>query len=217
MKNGWQAPLAALVVIILFAAFNLRPVKEAADVAAWVQGVGSLLAIVAAVGIYARQYAEKKADDALETRAFVQAVHDEIATLWEGYSQNLRLRILGLQQGQVLDAISPMNPDAFVIYNNASAQVGRIDDAALRTLIVTVYARARGFIYSIQMHNGLLIDFRQFETYYQGADRQARLNQRRDVVVRYAEGLRQIDAAIEALVTQCLAAAERWLAEHPPC
>jgi hypothetical protein len=49
MKDGWQAPLAALVVVILFAAFNAKTMQSAADIAAKVQGVGSLLAIIAAI------------------------------------------------------------------------------------------------------------------------------------------------------------------------
>lgn len=49
MKNDWQVPLLALVAVVLFAAFNGRRLETAADVAAWVQGVGSLAAIVSAV------------------------------------------------------------------------------------------------------------------------------------------------------------------------
>ncbi|CAM2193463.1 protein of unknown function [Paraburkholderia kururiensis] len=51
MKAGWEAPLAVLILVILAAAFNAKPVQSAADIAAWVQSVGSLLAIIAAIGI----------------------------------------------------------------------------------------------------------------------------------------------------------------------
>jgi hypothetical protein len=60
MKAGWEAPLAVLILVILAAAFNAKPVQSAADIAAWVQSVGSLLAIIAAIGIYAKQYKDKK-------------------------------------------------------------------------------------------------------------------------------------------------------------
>jgi hypothetical protein len=40
MKGGWQAPLAVLMMVVLFAAFNAKSMATAADVAAWVQGIG---------------------------------------------------------------------------------------------------------------------------------------------------------------------------------
>jgi hypothetical protein len=217
MNNGWLAPFATLVIIILFGAFTAEPMSSAADIAAWVQGVGSLLAIAVAIWVYQKQNSDKKADDAAETRAFVQAVYDEITTIWRGYSLNLRPQILAIdvQQGHILNVIAPMNPDALVIYNNSSARVGKVDDDALRTLIVQVYARARGFIYSIQLNNGLVIELRQFEIAYQGQDKAERINGRVHGMAQYAAVLKQHDEALEGLVARLRSAAEQWLTNHP--
>ncbi|MDW9242238.1 hypothetical protein C7S13_2000 [Burkholderia cepacia] len=66
MKARWLAPLAVFVVVILYVAFRAKPMQCAADIAAWVQGVGSLLAIIAAIGIYTKQYKDKQADDEMK-------------------------------------------------------------------------------------------------------------------------------------------------------
>jgi hypothetical protein len=215
MRDGWQAPLTALVVVILFAAFNAKPIQSAADIAAWVQGVGSLVAIIAAVWIYAKQYQDKKNDALAETSAFVQSIHTEISTLWKGYSTNLRAHITGLADGGFLELVAPLSPDAFVIYNKACEQVGKIDNADLRILIVQTYARFRGFIYSLQLNNGLVIDIAQFEIMYNAADREKRLEQKRDVLRDYGLKLKRADADIEKLMTRLLPLMEQWLADQP--
>ena len=187
-----------------------------ADVAGIIQGVGSLAAVGAAVWIYAKQNQDKKDDALAETSAFVQSIHTEISTLWKGYSTNLRPHITGLKDGGFLELVAPLNPDAFVIYNKACEQVGKIDNTDLRTLIVQTYARFRGFIYSLQLNNGLVIDIAQFEIIYDAADRDKRLEQKKFVLRDYGLKLKRADADIEKLMTQLLPLMEQWLADHPP-
>jgi hypothetical protein len=124
MKNGWQLPLAALVLVVLFASFVAKPMASAADIAAWVQGIGSLFAIGAAVWIYAKQYQDKKADELADTRAFVQSIHTELSTLWTGYSLNSRAKLLGdIREKGFIYHVFPINPDALIVYNSTVAKI----------------------------------------------------------------------------------------------
>jgi hypothetical protein len=215
MKNGWQIPLVALVLVVLFAAFIAKPMASAADIAAWVQGVGSLLAIGAAVWIYAKQYQDKKADDLAETRAFIQSIHTELSALWGGYSRNMRPKLQGdIQERGFIYHVFPASPDALLVYNSTVARVGKVDDAGLRELIVQSYARFRGMIYSLQLNNALVNDLAQFEILYRADDREKRLEQKIGVLRDYATQLKQGDADIEGLLTRLLPMMEKWLADH---
>jgi hypothetical protein len=160
MKNGWQIPLAVLVIVILFAAFNAQPMKGAADIAAWVQGVGSLLAIGAAVGIYAKQYVDKKADDEAETVAFVQAMRDEIAVIWDEYA-GIRAALNGTHPDGFYSAVVPLWNDSLIVYSASPERVGKIDDPELRRLVVYTYTGLRGHLNSLRQNNVLVEEFEQ--------------------------------------------------------
>jgi hypothetical protein len=215
MKSGWQAPLAALAVIILFAAFAARPIGSAADIAGWVQGVGSLLAVVAAVIIYARQYGEKKADDEASVRAYVQSISDEVQAAWAGYSIEIHPALVALPNGQPFDQIYPVTVEPFPVYNGTVAMVGKVDDPELRRAIISTYALARGLLDSFRLNNGLLTDFKQLNLLYHQPNRAGVLQAHQDGLVQYAGKLKERDIWVKAAVENLLARAEQWLASHP--
>jgi hypothetical protein len=215
MKNGWQAPLAALVVVILIAAFNAKPMQSAADIAAWVQGAGSLLAIIAAIWIYAKQYNNKKADDENETRAFVQAIRHEVETLWAEYCESARPALHAIKAGQYYDAIVPIAASDLVTYNNSSAQVGKIDDEELRASIATVYTRLRAHLNSIQLNNGLIETVEQMSLTYHLSDRDQQMGRRFRSMASYAEGLKKSDNTLGGNIDTLLVHIDAWLASHP--
>jgi hypothetical protein len=55
MKDGWQAPLFVLAVTVGGVLFFAYPIKSSSDVAAWLQAIGSIGAILGAVWIGNRQ------------------------------------------------------------------------------------------------------------------------------------------------------------------
>jgi hypothetical protein len=85
--DRWQIPLLVTGVIFCVGAYCSYPADTSEAVAAWVQGLGSLLAIGAAVWIYAKQYHDKRTDELAETRAFVQSIHTELSPLWNDWKQ----------------------------------------------------------------------------------------------------------------------------------
>lgn len=87
--DQWQIPLFVLTIVFCGAALCRYPVQHSSDVAAWVQAVGSVGAIVIAVWVFHRQYldAERRSQD--EVRAFVQAIREEVNAVWGGYDTAL--------------------------------------------------------------------------------------------------------------------------------
>ncbi|EMN5127900.1 hypothetical protein RVV79_000950 [Burkholderia contaminans] len=217
MKDGWQAPLAALVVVILFAAFGAKPMQSAADIAAWVQGVGSLLAIIAAVGIYAKQYKDKQADDENETRAFVEAIREEVQAAWDGYSAEIHPALLALSDGQPFNVVYPVSTETFPIYENGASMVGKIDDPELRRIIVKTYSLARGLILTFQHNNSLLTEYKQLSLLYFQPNRDEVLQAHARAVCDYAVKLKERDRWITEAVDALFVRTNQWLASHRAC
>lgn len=215
MKDGWQAPLAALVVVILFAAFQAKPMQSAADIAAWVQGVGSLAAIIAAIWIYAKQYGDKKADDENETRAFVQAIRDEVETVWNDYSEQTGALLLATQAGHYYDVFVPILSDGLIIYQGSPARVGRIDDDELRKLIVTAYVGLTGHFNSIFVNNQMMAELEQMHSFSDVPNQAQRIANRKNALVAYADALKRNHNDLQGKVKALLAGSEAWLASHP--
>jgi hypothetical protein len=91
--DRWQIPLLVTGVIFCVGAYCRYPADTSEAVAAWVQGLGSLLAIGAAVWIYAKQYHDKRTDELAETRAFVQSIHTELSPLWNDWNLNFKVAL----------------------------------------------------------------------------------------------------------------------------
>jgi hypothetical protein len=215
MKNGWQAPLAALVVVILFAAFIAKPMQNAADIAAWVQGVGSLLAIAAAVWIYAKQYADKKADDDAETVAWVQAIRDEVDTVWREYCEVVGASIQGVEEAAIYNMYTPEIASNLIVYPSNPTRIGKINDAALRKLIVTAYTGLRGHFNSLEVNNRLVMDVDQFQRTYWAADRETLRRRSYEILIDYAKALKASDNELKEKVHAMLIGIDAWLASHP--
>ena len=215
MKDGWQAPLAALIVVILFAAFQAKPMQSAADIAAWVQGVGSLAAIIAAIWIYAKQYSDKKADDENETRAFVQAIRDEVETVWNDYSEQTGALLLTTQAGQPYNSFVPDLTKGLIIYQVSPARVGRIDDVELRKLIVTAYVGLIGHFNSLVVNNQMLVELEQWHSSSDFPMRAQRIANREKALAAYADALKKGLIDLQGTVKALLAGSDAWLARHP--
>lgn len=220
--DGWQIPLATIALVMGASAYFAHPATTSEAVAAWVQAVGSIGAILAAVWVAHRQYEqtrqlelERAAADTTkeqaETRAFVQSVRQELATIWEGYSVGIRPTLLATGENAFFDALVPVQTEAFTIYNNASPRVGKVPDEELRRLIVTTYARAKGHIYSLQMNNALLSDFTNFAVIHRGENHDAVLEAKRGLLVRYAVQLKTRDSELERHLQALLARADDWM------
>lgn len=112
----------------------------------------------------AQRAADDAAKDLAETVAFVQAIREELQSVWFGYASDTRRRLLAVKESDFLDHIYTVSADAFTIYNEASSRVGKVPDAELRRLIVVVYAQAKGLVSSFQANNVLIREFSSYDT-----------------------------------------------------
>ncbi|MFM0466792.1 hypothetical protein [Paraburkholderia strydomiana] len=206
--DGWQIPLATISGVMAASAYFYHPATSSEAVAAWVQAIGSIGAILTAVWVAHRQYEQtqlleleraKAADDkeAAETRAFVFAVREELTALWEGYCVGTRQMLLALPEGAPCNFRFPVTTDAFTVYNNSSAMVGRVADSELRRPIISAYATAMGMVYTYQLNNDLVSDYDNFETLYRGEDRAARLQLKHRRLIEYGYQVKMHDAMVE--------------------
>ncbi|MDX8410975.1 MAG: hypothetical protein R8K46_03740 [Mariprofundaceae bacterium] len=89
-------------------------------------------------------------------KGFLQAVHDEIETLWEAYQSGVGVQLEALQDGNALLVYYPVTQEYFTVYNSNGFLIGHVEDADLRKMIVQVYSAARGLIDSYKMNNEML-------------------------------------------------------------
>ncbi len=205
--DGWQIPLGTIAFVMGASAYFSHPADSSEAVAAWVQAVGSIGAILAAVWVAHRQYEQtraleleraKAADDkeVAETRAFVLAIREELTALWEGYCIGTRKMLLEIPEGAPCNFRFPVTSDAFTVYNNASAMVGRVTNPELRRAIIVAYATAKGMVYTYQLNNDLVSDFDNFEMLYRGDDRAVRLQLKHQRLIEYGYQVKSHDAMV---------------------
>ncbi|WP_158935056.1 hypothetical protein [Burkholderia sp. S171] len=221
--DGWQIPLATIAGVMGASAYFHHPAETSEAVAAWVQAVGSIGAILAAVWISNKQYrdtrelearraADESAKELTETVAFVEAIREELKSVWYGYSSDTRKQLLAVEEEDYLDHVYPVSADAFTIYNGASSRVGKVPDAKLRRLIVVIYAQAKGLISSFQANNVLIREFDSYDTGSMGAPQQmgSAIVKRRELVAS-TKKLKQRDAAIYRDLKAFRTCADKWL------
>jgi hypothetical protein len=213
--SEWMFPLATLVAIVFAALYVHYQPHKSSDVASWVQAIGSIAAIGGAIWIANRQYRdsvklEQQRQDAAEraaqreVEAFIQAVREEIGTLWDGFNMQVGPTLRSLREGEPLDLIFPGSTEAFTIYHGNTAMVGKIGDAALRRQIVETYAIAHGVIYSLQLNNRMIGELEQVDIFYHQPDRDDVLRRKQQRLADYAPKMKlryeMLAERVEALI-----------------
>ncbi|MGX7850937.1 hypothetical protein [Pseudomonas aeruginosa] len=222
--DGWQIPLATIAGVMGASAYFYHPATSSEAVAAWVQAVGSIGAILAAVWISNKQYrdtreleARRAADDAAkdlaETVAFVEAIREELITIWAGYSSDAQKRLRATEKEAIFDYNYPVSSDAFTIYNGASSRVGKVPDAEVRKLIVMVYAQAKGLVSSFQLNNSALHDYHEAKLMLDSDNLRGHmvLTQMQTDLSSYAHKLKKRDTIIDQDLHKLLKSIDRWL------
>jgi hypothetical protein len=181
-----------------------------ADISGIIQGIGSLAAVGAAVWIYARQYQDKKADDKAETVAFVQALRHEIMGIWGEY-EDFRDLLLDTHQHGFFNSIVPLSTDSLIIYTAGAARIGKIDDEALRTLIVQLYTRLRGHLNSLGQNNALIEEYDRITSEQRFMEKSSLLEAKQEALREYTAMLQGADKELESLATEFMTVTEAWL------
>ncbi|KVD52467.1 hypothetical protein [Burkholderia ubonensis] len=149
IKRGIYVLAAALVLAMLTGGGAYGQTA-----AAWAQAIGSVAAIAGAAWVSAGEARRAKAADVAETRAFVDAIYTELQVMHGIFRADVinPLRAMAeVQQQPALSLPDPIRQSVFVVYPNNAARVGKIDDEALRTLIVKTYDRAAQILHAMSI------------------------------------------------------------------
>ncbi|HHH0266141.1 TPA: hypothetical protein ACPZMZ_001868 [Yersinia enterocolitica] len=145
----------------------------------------------------AHQNQKKVADDneKLIIKSLLQAVHDELETVFDRYQETMGSKIESLEKNTPLMMYYPLVSDFFTVYNGNSFLIGRIKDNDLRKSIIKTYTLAKGIVDSFRMNNDILQKYEHWSFVYAETKEdihRERANAYYISLVKYADTLRNI-------------------------
>lgn len=127
-------------------------------------------------------------------RSLLQAIHDELETVFDNYQENMGHRIESLNDGGAILFYYPLVSDFFSVYNGNTFLLGRIKDNDLRKNIIKTYTLGKGMIDSFRMNNDLLQKYEHWDAVYSETKLQVHLDKavaKHQELVEYAKALKQ--------------------------
>jgi hypothetical protein len=124
--------------------------------AVWGGISGGFFAVVAVIVQSWLVRRETKAAERKMLISVLQAILEEIQTVWDRYMQTMGGTIGNHPQGQPFMSTYAVGFDYFTIFHSNAFLIGRIDNVELRRLIVQTYTHAKGLIDSYRLNNSLL-------------------------------------------------------------
>ena len=92
-------------------------------------------------------------------KGLLQAIHDEIETVYERYQDTMGSKLESLEDGEALNFYYPLVSDFFSVYNGNTFLLGRIPDNDLRKQIIKTYTLSKGMVDSFRLNNDLVGKF----------------------------------------------------------
>jgi len=135
-----------------------------------------------------------------EVRNFLKAIHSEILTIWERYSNTYKVEVDGIRDGQWLNYIYPIKQDYFTVYNNNTHLLGKIQNNDLRKRIVVAYTQAKGLIDSLVSNNESLEEYNMASWEYQreqSSISEAHMYALKHVLLNYAPKIKEQSIELE--------------------
>lgn len=174
-------------------------------------GVGALIgSALTLAGVYLAHKLDKiesAKKDAEHILGLLQAIHDEIETLWESYSATAGAHVESLREGNAVLIFWPITQDYFTIYNTNSFFIGKVKNHDLRKQIVATYSKSRGLIDSYRMNNDLLQKWEHADLLFQETQNQIHRNHaqaRYQSLVQYGASLKKGHTELKSMVTELL-------------
>lgn len=175
---GWPEwiAMAAVAIVVAGTAAILSPGFRAfvsnSATAAWVQAIGSIGAIVAAIILGRNQYTtglhlqeaqgqreRQKQQEAehVEVERILQAIRDEIEVRWAQFEEVIGVELDACikEERRMFDAFNLMPAEPFPVYHSLIGRLPLIEDTDLRKRIVRCYARMEGLVLTVEMNSEL--------------------------------------------------------------
>jgi len=133
-------------------------------------------------------------------RSLMQALHDELETIFDNYQENMGNRLESLDDGKPLFFYYPLVSDFFNVYNGNTFLLGRIKDNDLRKSIIKTYTLGKGMVDSYRMNNDLVQKFEHWDSVYAETQSKFYLEKARaqqQGLIEYARVLKQQHATLK--------------------
>lgn len=106
----------------------------------------------------------------------LQAIHDEVETIWDRYQEGMGVHLEALPENQPLLMYYPVVQDYFTVYNSNAFLIGHIEDHDLRKEIVSLYTMAKGLVDSYRLNNDLVQKFEYWDVLFQESQKDVHKN-----------------------------------------
>jgi hypothetical protein len=123
--------------------------------------VGSAISLFAAYLTHKWEIKKQKNNEERIIFGFLQALHDEVETIWEIYQKSAGSRLEVLNSGDPFLGYWPIASDYFTVFNSNAYLIGHIKDNDLRKEIVTTYTMAKGLVDLFRFNNELVGRYQQ--------------------------------------------------------
>ena len=148
----------------------------------------------------------KENDEAL-IAGLLQAIHDEIETVYDRYQETMGSRIESLNEGEALVFYYPLASDFFTFYNGNSFLIGRIPSNDLRKQIIKTYTLSKGMVDSFRMNNDLVSKYEFSEKLF--AETQLDVHKQQAIshfvlLIEYAKTLKEFHKSLKQEISSLL-------------
>lgn len=138
--------------------------------AAWMQAVGSIAAIWAAV-VVAKEQSESLRRDresaaSTDNKRILLCLQSDLAATEIYAIRNEFPKLLDAASGTAVNIFFPIPENPFQVYNGLIPRLGTIADDELRTQLMLMYAAARGTVGTLRYNNDLLMAIKDADTAY---------------------------------------------------
>ena len=137
----------------------------------------------------------------------LQAIHDEIETVFDHYQESMGVRLESLDEGHGLAYYYPIFSDFFTVYNGNSFLIGRIPNNDLRKQIIKTYTLSKGMVDSFRMNNDLVSKWEFSEKLYAESQQEVHKNQaiaHYAALINYAKTLKESHKVLKQEVNNLL-------------
>jgi hypothetical protein len=215
---GWS--FAAIASLIVIAGIGNKLGLDANTWPAWVQAIGSIAAILAAVWVsYDQQTKQTKRDEERERddlRHMLQSIRDELWITYTAAKERNGKLIEESKAGTPFFFKIPFTDRPFPIFNSCVSKLGRIPDDELRKLIIVGHGRARGLVLSVIANNGLVEKF-EYADYMARAMKDDVHQQQRSLIEQqmcaYGDALRKLHKEACQSIEEMVTALDTYLAK----
>lgn len=128
-----------------------------AIIGGWIGGsIGGRYALKATQKAHENQKNIADETEARIVKSLLQAIHDELETVFDQYQETMGNRIEALEKNQPLAFYYPLASDFFSVYHGNTFLIGRVKDHVLRKAIIKTYSLAKGLLDSYKMNNDII-------------------------------------------------------------